>query len=81
MPRRDNKGSIVAFNAFELATPLYGFLGGSIDAASVLAEIEGGFTHDAYTNAITNPTAKAIIAAPITQISQFVFFPTVSCGL
>lgn len=45
MPRCDGEGSIVALDTLKLATPLYGFLGGSIDAAGILAEVEGGFTH------------------------------------
>ena len=46
MPRRDGEGLVVAFNTFELAAPFYGLVGGSIDAARVLVEVEGGFTHD-----------------------------------
>ena len=45
MPRRDGKSLVIAFNPLKLATPLYGLFGGGIDAARVLAEIEGGFTH------------------------------------
>ena len=46
MPRRDGEGLVVAFNTFELAAPFYGLLGSSIDAASVLAEGEGGSAHN-----------------------------------
>lgn len=33
----------VIFNTPELDTPLYGLLGGGIDTAGVLAEVEDGF--------------------------------------
>ena len=46
MPRCDGEGLIIAFDAFELAAPFYSLLGGSIDAAGRLAEVEGGFVHD-----------------------------------
>ena len=46
MPRRDDEGSIVAFNTFELAASFYDLLGGSINAASGLVEVEGGGAHD-----------------------------------
>ena len=46
MPRLDNEGLVVTFDMLELAASLYGLLGGGIDAAGVLAEVEGGFTHD-----------------------------------
>lgn len=77
MPRRDGEGLVVAFDTLELATPFYGLLGGSINAASVLAEVEGGFMHyyANYSNAITNPTANATIAPPKTQKSHLLDFP------
>ena len=78
MPRRDNKGSIVAFNAFELATLLDGLLRGGIDATGGLVEVESGFTHNSenYNNAIASPIAKATITPPMTQKSHLLDFPS-----
>lgn len=45
MPRRDGESLVIAFNPFELATPLYGLFGGGIDAAGVLGEVESCFSH------------------------------------
>ena len=46
MPCGDDKGPFVTFDALELPAPLYGLFGSGIDAAGVLVEVEGGFTHD-----------------------------------
>ena len=45
MPRCNGEGLVVALDTIELATPLYGLVSGSIDAAGGLIEVEGGFTH------------------------------------
>lgn len=48
MPRRDGKGLVVTFDAFELAALLNGLLRGGIDAAGGLGEGEGGFAHNRF---------------------------------
>lgn len=77
MPRHDGEGPVVALDMFELTAPLYGLFGGGIDAAGVLAEVEGGFMHyyANYSNAINNPTANATIAPPKTKKSHLLDFP------
>ena len=48
MPRRDGEGLVVAFDALELAALPDGLLRGSINAAGVLVEVEGGGAHLDY---------------------------------
>ena len=48
MLRRNSEGLVITLNPLELAASLYGLLGGGIDAAGVLVEVEGGGAHLDY---------------------------------
>lgn len=50
MPRRDDEGTVVTFNALELAALLDSLLRGGIDATGGLGEIEGCGAHKAVNN-------------------------------